>query len=41
VDWVRILEQEYPERLILAEQHRNDIAKLDYEFWIAKFSTSS
>jgi hypothetical protein len=39
IDWVRILEREYPERLALAEQHRNGIAKLDYTFWIDRFTT--
>jgi hypothetical protein len=37
LDWIRTLEAEYPERLTLAEQHRHEIVKLDYDAWIEKF----
>jgi hypothetical protein len=38
VEWVRILEKEYPERLTLAEQHRHEVIKVDYFDWIQRFS---
>jgi hypothetical protein len=41
LDWIRALEKHYPERLPLAEFHRDEIVKIDYQAWIAKFSTSS
>jgi hypothetical protein len=40
IDWVRILEQHYPERLALAEQNRYMHAKVDYQAWIERFSTA-
>ena len=39
VDWVRILEREFPERLYLAEFHRHEIVKIDFQVWIARFSS--
>jgi hypothetical protein len=39
LDWFRILEREYPERLTLAEQHRHEVSKLDYQAWIDRFTT--
>ena len=39
MDWVRILEREFPERLYLAEFHRHEIVKIDYQVWIARFSS--
>jgi hypothetical protein len=38
VDWVRILEREFPERLTLAEQHRHEVIKVNYGAWIERFS---
>jgi hypothetical protein len=40
LDWFRILEREYPERLTLAEQHRQEVIKIDYAAWIERFSTA-
>jgi hypothetical protein len=33
-----VLEKHFPERLTLAEQHRHEVVKLDYQAWIDKFS---
>jgi hypothetical protein len=39
IDWVRVLEQHYPERLALAEQNRYKHAKVDYQAWIDRFTS--
>ena len=39
VDWVRVLEREYPERLTLAEQHRHEVVKIDYQVFIDRFTS--
>lgn len=42
IEWTRMLEQHYPERLALAEFNRYKYGgKLDYEDFIERFSTKS
>jgi len=38
LDWIRALEKHYPERLRLAEQHRHEIVKCDYQAYIGRFT---
>lgn len=40
IEWTRVLENHYPERLSLAELNRHKYAKIDYQYWIARFSQS-
>ena len=41
LDWVRFLEQHYPERLALVERHRHEIRKIDYSAWIDRFNKNT
>jgi hypothetical protein len=38
IEWVRILEKEFPDRLKLAEENRYKYEKVDYDYWINHFA---
>lgn len=38
IEWVRILEKEFPDRLQLAEENRYKYEKVDYDYWINHFA---
>jgi hypothetical protein len=37
LDWIRTLEEHFPEKLALVEQQRYKFSKIDYEAWIDMF----
>lgn len=37
IEWVRVLERNYPDRLAIAEANRYKYGKPDYQEWIQKF----